>query len=257
MADLAPDTVKQYRYFLFGILNDTFGHQMPSEINDGTIAQYLETRKKAGSPVAGNRERAALSAAFEYAMRNGLATYNPCRGVSRNKERGSKVYVESKDLSEVMDRAPDHFARFMQLAYITGMRATDLRLLKLSDITPEGLWYIESKTRHRVAMAWTPTLRGLVDEILAARAERINRPYANPYKKPRAPQTHGFLLINRLGNPVGKWGIISNIRRLDPGWSFRAIRPKAQTDAGERNVLGHTGQMRALYTRRKKLVPVH
>lgn len=256
MGDLKPRTVKQYTYFLFGILTDTFGHQMPSEINDGTIAQYLETRKKAGSPVAGNRERAALSAAFEYAMRNGLATYNPCRGVSRNKERGSKVYIESADLSKVLDRAPDHFARVMQLAYMTGMRAIDLRQLKVQDITPKGLWYTESKTEHRVVMSWTPKLRSLIDEILVAREEILTRPYANPYKAPRPRPAHDFLLTNRFGMPLGEWQIISNMRRLDPGWSFRAIRPKAQTDAGERNVLGHTGQMRALYTRRKKLVPV-
>jgi hypothetical protein len=86
----------------------------------------------------------------------------------------------------------------------------------------------------------------------------MNRPYANKYKKPRAPIVHDFVLVNRFGKPCTEWQIISNIRRLDTGWSFRAIRPKAQTDAGDsRNVLGHTGQMRALYTRRKKLVPVH
>jgi hypothetical protein len=49
----------------------------------------------------------------------------------------------------------------------------------------------------------------------------------------------------------------TGLRRLDVDWSFRKIRPKAQTDAGERNVLGHTGQMRERYTRKRKLVPVH
>lgn len=257
MGDLKPDTVKQYTYFLFGVLSEAFGHMMPNELNDGTIAQYLEQRKKKGAPVAGNRERAALSAAYEYAMRNGMATYNPCRGVSRNKERGSKVYIESEDLSKTIDAAPEHFARVMQLAYMTGMRAVDLRLMKVQDITEKGLWYTESKTQHRVTMGWTPDLRRLIDEILAARQAAMNHTYANPYRKPRPRVEHDFLLTNRFGQPLSKWGIISNMRRLDPGWSFRAIRPKAQTDAGERNVLGHTGQMRALYTRRKKLVPVH
>jgi hypothetical protein len=54
---------------------------------------------------------------------------------------------------------------------------------------------------------------------------------------------------------VGRRG--AGLRRLDVDWSFRKIRPKAQTDAGERNVLGHTGQMRERYTRKRKLVPVH
>jgi integrase len=255
---LKPATQKQYAYFLYGILMNTFGHLMPSEFDDGTIAQYLEKRKKAGAPTAGNREKATLAAAFEWAMRNAKAKTNPCRGVSRNTERPRKTFIESADLRKVLDRAPDHFARVMQLAYMTGMRAVDLRLLKVGDITPEGIWYTESKTGHRVAMAWSDKLRTLIREILEARHAAMNRPYANPYKKPREPIVHDFVLVNRFGKPCTEWQIISNMRRLDPGWSFRDIRPKAQTDAGDsRNVLGHTGQMRALYTRRKKLVPVH
>lgn len=255
--ELRPTTQKQYTYFLFGILTRVFGHLTPAEINDSTIAQYLEERKNKGAAVSGNRERACLSSVFEYAMRQGWAKRNPCRGVRRNKERGSKAEIASAALSATMNRAPDHFARAMQLAYITGMRGTDLALLEVSAVTPAGLQYTESKTGKRVTMAWTPTLRELVREILEARHERIHRPYANKYKKPRVPQSHTRLLVNRLGNPLTERGIISNMQRLDPGFTFRQIRPKAQTDAGDdRNVLGHLGQMRELYTRRRKLVPV-
>jgi hypothetical protein len=208
MRELKPATQKQYTYFLFGILTRVFGHVTPAEIDDSTIAQFLETRKQKGAAVSGNRERACLSSVFEYAMRQGWARRNPCRGVRRNKERGSTVYVESSALSTTIDRAPEHFARAMQLAYLTGMRGVD-------------------------------------------------RPYANKYKKPRVPQSHNRLLVNRLGNPLTERGIISNMQRLDPGFTFRHIRPKAQTDGGDdRNVLGHIGQMRERYTRRRKLVPV-
>jgi site-specific recombinase XerD len=257
MRELKPATQKQYTYFLFGILTRVFGHVTPAEIDDSTIAQFLETRKQKGAAVSGNRERACLSSVFEYAMRQGWARRNPCRGVRRNKERGSTVYVESSALSTTIDRAPEHFARAMQLAYLTGMRGVDLALLEVSAVTPKGLEYTESKTKKRVIMAWTDTLRALVREILEARHERINRPYANKYKKPRVPQSHNRLLVNRLGNPLTERGIISNMQRLDPGFTFRHIRPKAQTDGGDdRNVLGHIGQMRERYTRRRKLVPV-
>lgn len=257
LLELRPTTQKQYTYFLFGILTKVFGHMTPAEIDDSTIAQYLEARKKACAAVSGNRERACLSSVFEFAMRQGWARRNPCRGVRRNKERGSKKYVESAALSGAMDRAPDHFARAMQLAYITGMRGCDLALIEVSAVTPKGLEWTESKTGKLVSMEWTDTLRVLVREILEARQERISRPYANKYKKPRVPQSHTRLLVNRLGNPLTERGIISNMQRLDPGFTFRHIRPKAQTDGGDdRNVLGHMGQMRERYTRRRKLVPV-
>jgi len=64
------------------------------------------------------------------------------------------------------------------------------------------------------------------------------------------------LLINRFGKPLGQRGIISNVRRLGVEWSFRSIQPNAQTDAGDRHVLGHARQMRERYTWRRKSVPV-
>jgi integrase len=227
MLKLAPTTQKQYSYFLFGtpnsegILGVTFGHQMPGEIQPGHIAQFLERCESTGAKVVGNRAKAVLSSVYEHAMRKGWASFNPCRGVRRNKEQPSKVDVESSTLSATMDRAPAHFARAMQLAYITGMRGCDLALLEVSAVTPNGLEWTESKTKKRVTMAWTPALRELVREILEARHERINRPYANKYKKPRVPQTHTRLLVNRLGNPLTERGIISNMQRLDPGFTFR------------------------------------
>lgn len=254
-AELAESTRHQYQYFYFGILNHTFGHLLPTEVEPTHVAQYLQRRKKAGAATCGNRERAALASAFEYALRTGKALSNPCRGMRRNPEKASKVYIESADLSSKMDAAPKHFAQVMQLGYMTGMRAVDLRALKVSDITPEGIWYTESKTKKRVAMAWTQTLRELVREILEARIERMQRPYANKYKS-RVTPVHDYLLTNRFGERLSVWGVISNMRRLKAGWQFKAIRAKAQTDAGERDVLGHTGQMRETYTRRRKLVPV-
>ncbi len=248
--ELKPSTRKQYEYFLFGsssgegILTKTFGHMLPSEIDDSTIAQYLERRKKSRAAVAGNRERSCLSSVFDFAMRQGWAKRNPCRGVRRNKERASKVDIESEDLSAGMDKAPAHFAPVMQLAYIIGPRQIDIINLRVSDVTPKGIEYTESKTGKHVTHEWTPTLRELVREILEARAALDPQP------------DHDRLLTNRFGRPLTMWGIISNMRRLEAGFSFRAIRPKAQTDGGDRNVIGHTGQMRERYTRRKKLVPV-
>ena len=185
-------------------------------------------------------------------MRQGWARRNPCRGVRRNKERGSKVFIESDALSASMDEAPAHFAKVMQMAYIIGLRQIDVINARVSDITPAGIMYTESKTGKRVVHEWTPTLRELVREILEARHMAMTRQNKNPKRQRELPQ-HDFLLTNRFGKPLTMWGIISNMRRLGVDFSFRAIRPKAQTDGGDRNVIGHVGQMRERYTRRRKL----
>lgn len=262
MLKLAPSTQKQYSYFFFGtakvegILNFTFGHLMPDEVEPTLVAQFLEKCQDSGGPAAGNRAKAALSSVFEFAMRKGWAKVNPCRGVRRNKERESRVRIERASLVDALDRAPDHFARVMQFAYIAGVREIDIILMTVDAVTPDGIRFVESKTKKPVLIEWTPTLRELMREIMGARHEAMNRPYANKYKKPRVPVAHNLLFTNRFGKPLTMWGITSNMRRLDPGWSFRAIRPKAQTDGGDRNVIGHVGQMRERYTRERKLVPV-
>jgi integrase len=164
--------------------------------------------------------------------------------------------IESADLISAVDRAPPHFARVMQCAYMTGLRMSDVINIRTEAITDDGIVFTESKTGKPVTMSWTPTLRRLVSEIQRARHEAMTRPYANKYRKARKLPAHDYLLTNRFGKPLGQWGIISNVRRLNVDWSFRKIRPKAQTDAGDRNVIGHMGQMRERYTRRRKLVPV-
>jgi site-specific recombinase XerD len=216
----------------------------PDDLEPTHIAQYLERRKLKGVAVSGNRERACLSSVFEFAMRRGWVNRNPCRGVRRNREAPRKTLIESKDLRATLDRAPPHFARVMAFAYLTGVRMTDAIEMSVSAVTEAGLKFTESKTGKSALIEWKPTLRSLVREITKAREALGPQP------------EHDRLLTNRFGQPLTQWGIISNMRRLGVDWSFRDIRPKAQTDGGDRNVLGHVGQMRGRYTRANKRLPV-
>lgn len=256
--ELAEPTRKQYSYFYFGILHHRFGHQMPAEITQATIARYMQLRKEDGAPIAGNRERAALSSAFNYAMRKGLAASNPCPGVRRNKEKPSKVLIESKSLSAAIDRAPPHMARLMAFDYLTGVRMTEAIDLEVSAVTPAGIAFVESKTGKPRLIEWSPVLRELVREILEARHAINTRVLVKRGASEPGRVDHERLFTNRFGKPLTVWGITSCMRRLEVDWSFRSIRPKAQTDAGsDRNVLGHSGQMREVYTRAKKTVPTY
>lgn len=261
MLKLAESTQKQYSYFFFGtetvegILNFTFGHLMPYEVEPTLVAQFLEKSEREGGPTAGNRAKAALSSVFEFAMRKGWAKYNPCRGVRRNKERASKKRIKSSaELSMKIDEAPDHFAPVMQFAYLTGIREVDIIKMEVGAITPDGIRYIESKTGKPAWHPWTSTLRELVREIFEARQVRMSRPYTNKYRKARELPAHDRLFTNRFGKPLTEYGITSNMRRLNTdGWSFRSLRPKAQNDGGD---LGHRGQMFETYNKERKLRPV-
>lgn len=240
MTKLRPATQKDYRRIVLTRLIPFCGHMPRNALKPTHVAQYLYQREKEGAAVAGNRERACLSSACNYGMRKGWLDANPCYGVRRNRETPSKIYVAHEALTAAIDRAPLCMQDLLAVAYLTGIRQTDLRLMSPSAVHGDRLRFIESKTGKPADYEITPTLRVFVDRALA-RA----RGHAS-----------GFLFTSPRGLPWSEWGLQSALRRLKLGFQFRQLRAKAQTDAPERNVIGHTGQMRSVYTRADKRRPV-
>jgi integrase len=236
MTKLRPPTQKDYRRIVVTRLVPFCGHMMRNSLKPSHVAQYLAQREKEGAAVAGNRERACLSSACNYGMREGWLDLNPCYGVRRNKETPSKAYVEHETLTATIDRAPECMQDLLAVAYLTGIRQTDLRAMRPEHVKGDRLRFIESKTGKPADYEITPTLRHFIDRALKRKG--------------------AFLFTSARGLPWSEWGLQSALRRLKLGFQFRQLRPKAQTDAPDRNVIGHTGQMREVYTRAQKRRPV-
>jgi len=239
MGDLAPATRKHYWNDGLRLLHH-FGHLELSEVEPTHIAQFLKWCRENDRATTGNRERAVLSSVFEYAMGEGWCSFNPCRGVRRNKERPSKEYVEHEALSAALDRAPPALQHLMAVAYLTGIRQTDLRLAKQHQIVGNQLHVDESKTGKHNAHEITPTVRFFLDQAIARAKESGSE----------------FLFVSAKGLPWSEWGLQSALRRFKAGFRFRDLRAKAQTDSGSKDILGHTGQMRERYMKRRKLSAV-
>lgn len=234
-SDIRETTKAKYRQAIVTRLIPWCGHMPINTLTASHVAQYLEARRKAGASVAGNRERAALSSACNYGMRQGLLDVNPCHGVRRNKERPSRRYVEHAELVNVLDRAPPALYYLLSAAYLTGLRQSDLMALRKDHLTAEGIEVTESKTGKPRLVQWSPTLRQIINEA-AVRSKRAE------------------VFTTAKGLPWTVWGLQSAMRRLKPGFRFRDLRPKAETDAP--GVLGHSGQMQERYRRRKAVRPV-
>lgn len=256
-AEIAAPTRKEYTRVLEGVLTHRFGHMRPDDVMPTDVAQYLEDRKREGAAVAGNRERAALSSSFEYAMRNGWAKSNPCRGVRRNKERPSRVYVETPQLVEAYENASDALQILLNGLYLSGMRLTDAMNLRRAMLvydgeTPIGARWRESKTGHENEMKFKPGMREVVRRAIAygdAVATKITK------KLPVARPLPEHVFVNTRGKPWTQWGVSSAMKYAGATFAVRQLRAKAQSDTPD-NVLGHTGQMRDRYTRRRKLTSV-
>jgi hypothetical protein len=280
--DLTQGTADKYEEYILLRLVPYCGHMHRTDINSAHVARYLAERKKAGAPIAANRERAAWSTTNEWAMGKGWLTSNPCRGVRRNKERGSLEYVQHEPLVSALDRAsviePELYC-LMGIAYLLGSRQTDLRLAEESQITVdpvrkcEILRIVENKTRKTAGKVneheITPTVRLLLDkarehkeavarryELAAEKLERRSqkRRAAASRAKAAAVRATPHIFVSHRGLPWSEWGLQSALRRFGAGFQFRQLRPKAETD--KPGTLGHSGQMQRLYTRRRRLKAV-
>jgi integrase len=246
-ADLRPVTHKGYVAMCEpqAPLMWTFGQMKIGSLTTADVAKYLEKRKKAGRSHGGNRERAVLSAAYEFGMRNGYVTSNPCRGVRRNKEKPRKRYVTTEELQAAVDRAPDQFQELLAAAYLTGLRQADLLALRISDLRKDGIHLVESKTGRARIIEWSPELRKLIERAIGRARELAER-----LKHPEP--THVF--TGRYGGPWTQWAVQSQMRRLNVDWHFHDLRAKAATDA-DHLVLGKQHTALGTYLRGERTKP--
>lgn len=276
--ELKQTTADKYESYVLLQLIPYCGHIHRSDVNSSHVARFLSERKKAGAPIAANRERAAWSTTNNWAMGKGWLTSNPCHGVRRNKERGSLEYVEHEQLVTALDRAPPEMYALHGIAYLLGIRQTDLMLAEEGQIMEvpgaDGhlktiLRVTESKTGKPNDHEVTSTVRLLLTKALEHKAavverylkaaeqlERLSQKRRAAAAREKAERVRATqrIFVSFRGLPWSESGLQSALARFDAGYQFRQLRPKAETD--KPGTLGHTGQMQRRYTRRRQLKAV-
>lgn len=246
-ADLAPATRREYERIALTRLAHHFGAMSIAAVTPRHVAMFLEKRKRDGRNHMGNRERAVLSAAFEFALRNGWAEFNPCRGVRRNRETPRRRYVTDAEFLEAFERAPEPLQDIMALGLLTGLRQADLRNLRREDLTGEGIRVVQSKTGKRTLVQWSDPVRFFVRRALERQQALADRPAdARLHRRARSISDH--VLTNRFGAPWTMAGLQSAFKRLQVDWHFHDLRAKAASDASH-NILGHGAGMLGVYVR--------
>lgn len=159
----APRTQTDNRIEL-RLLRQAFGHMRPDTVEPHHIYAYMDAR---GAPVRANREKALLSSVFQFAIRKGVKTENPCRLVRRNPERPRDRLVEDAEIAAWRAHAGPLLNAYADLKLLIGQRQGDLLRLSRAADKPDGLHVQVAKTRRRVIFEWTPELRAAVDAIYA------------------------------------------------------------------------------------------
>lgn len=94
-----------------------------------------------------------VSDVFDYAVRMGLVSDNPCRNVhvkNRHDEKDKQVYSieEVTQLLKALEKAPLKYQVFFYIAAYTGLRRSEILGLKFSDIDDSGIMRVRRSANY-------------------------------------------------------------------------------------------------------------
>lgn len=214
---LKPSTLAGYAENAKQLL-PVFGSMPVEAVKRAHVYSYMVKRGN----VAGNRERALLSAVYGHLKNAGIYDgENPAAGLRRrNEEKPRKRYVTDDELKALIDAASKRMRLLLRLAYITGMRQADILALRLTAAREDGLWFKVQKTGAEQLIEWTDELRAIWRE---AAGHRIGDQVVFPARGGEGYTSSGFrATFRKLREKAG----LPDIR-------FHDIRRKAGSDADD------------------------
>ncbi|MFE1816449.1 tyrosine-type recombinase/integrase [Metapseudomonas otitidis] len=220
-----------------------FFEEAPLEdIEPQHVRQYMHQRGKA-APVRANREKALLSAIWNYARSVGYTKLaNPCAGIKGHKESGRDVYVEDDVYAKVYDAADQPLRDAMDLAYLAGQRVSDtLKMDEARDIRSGFLHVTQAKTSAKRRIEIVGQLKELLDRIRARKSG-----YAIHSTRLIVMEDGQPMSYSMLRSRFDKARELAGVAKKD--FQMRDLRAKAGTDKADssgdirqaQKQLGHT-----------------
>jgi integrase len=238
-------------------------------IGTATIQAYVsESRTK----ILANRDLAVLSNAFDYAIRKGRTTYNPCEKVAKNASEGRTREPKPWEVECLRTLATPFLGLLMDAEGVTGWRITEILSLQRNPetLTAEGI-VVRRKGGKRELWEWTPELRRIIAEaenLPGANIERFDLSTRKPLPRYVFPTKKGDRLdydafwrgwdaLRKATNAMlAECAPPLHIEDLH----FHDLRSKAHDDAEEQNRAGNDllGNSKAVakkhYSRRMRRV---
>lgn len=258
----AKSTYNNYFYYV-KFLKMFFGPMNVDEVTPVLIYEYMGIRKK-DSLYSANHERELLSSIFNEAIRWGIIRDNPCKNVKPYPKNKRNRYIEDWEFNAVQGIASPLIQCVMQLAYLTGLRLGDILSIKMSDIAESGINISINKTKNKITIEWSDSLREVVQKSRGIKKKinglylfttNVGQPYtASGFKgmwQRLMAKALGVIIVEENGKKIKK-----NIAAvITERFRFHDIRRKAATDKEKlhgreeaRKFLGHaTQQMTANY----------
>ena len=241
---LKPATLANYEANAAQLL-PAFGHMLVTELKKSHVYGYVVKRGN----VAGNRERALLSATFAHITKAGIFDGpNPAGEMQfRNPEGVGKRYVKDNELATIIAAAGQRMKLLVRFAYLTGIRQGDILAMSLTASTSDGIAYTDSKTGKDHLIAWSAELRAIWKAAAGMRVGAVP------------------LFLSQTGDAYTSSGFKASWRRVKiraglPDIKFHDLRRKSGSDADDeahaQALLGHADGKVTRKHYRAKLVAV-
>lgn len=238
---LSANTLRQYGAFAKSIETE-----LPLAVEELTLEDVIAWQDRCPR-VWFNGCLSVLRNALRWGIRQQLCKENPLRDAEFNETRPRGRYITDDEFRRIRLRAPLWLKTAMDLAYVTGMRESDVLALRWDAVNAEGMDVRQIKTGTRQRFEISPALR----EVLASAR---NRPVVGLY-----------VIATENGRPITKrrlQAVFASARAaaaVDDA-TFHDIRGKAATDAAAdgldyQALLGHTSKrMSDRYVKAKQVI---
>lgn len=160
----AVNTQKQYKVALARI-RSIFAEFRVEDVRPKHIAAVkVEMRE---TPNMANRVLTLLRLLFAYAIEQQLVEWNPTLGVKPHTQHKRTRLISHDEIEKIIAVAPPRLAALIYVLRLSGQRVSDVLALRRSDVTDEGLVFVQAKTGAKLLIRWNPDLRAAIDRALA------------------------------------------------------------------------------------------
>lgn len=135
----------------------------PTQVKPKHISGFLDFYFF-GQPSLHNGSLTVLRHIFERGKKMGVCEFNPAKEVKAEKPNERDRYISDEEFNGIRAEAKPYLKLIMDACLLTGQRIGDVLHIKQSDITDEGIFFQQQKTKKRLLIESTPTLQDIVRE---------------------------------------------------------------------------------------------
>jgi integrase len=169
-----PSSLASTKRYLMEYAKQLHGLRLDAGLGRAQVTAVLKTVAKDHGPVAADRCRSALSAAFAWAIGEGACTadfHNPVTGTNKHSEQAFKGRALSDEEIKAIWTAAgdDDFGRIVRLLILTGARRNEIGKLEWDEVNDDMISLPSERTKNH--LPFDIPLTAVAREILGPRPE--------------------------------------------------------------------------------------